>query len=542
MPDDAPATDEAAVPDDASAAPGGASPMADDTPARVSRLDPILAPLTGSSTVGVDVRYEDAFQELKGEVDAAQSAAGDADYERVVELATSILSNESKDLTTACYLGLGLLRTEGLKGLGEGLDAVRLLCESFWDDFFPPVKRMAARKNAIQLLVDRAREWLDAYRPQAPDAERLAQIRAGVEEFQTFADERMAENAPVFSRLIQALESKQVAAEKPLSTKSAEDDGGDDEGGPAVLSSPADAATSVLVAATFLRELDRTDATPYRLSRAVRWGGLRNLPPNQDGKTQLPAYIEQRKIFLVGRLEKAEFDTLINDAETSFLDSPFWLDLQRYLYTAMEALGEPFAAAREVILAETALLIRRFPDLPALTFNSGAPFADSDTHLWLDTRVISALGSGTSEADLSVADGEEDALEARYKEARQLLAGGDLEGALALMAEGEAPGEAGRDSFRRQLYVAALCRQGGRVAVARAVLEGLDAEIDRAGVSAWEPALALRAWTALHACYTALARDGSKDAQASVRQAAERLVEKVARLAPRQALTLLDKK
>ncbi|MCH8031590.1 MAG: type VI secretion system domain-containing protein, partial [Bacteroidetes bacterium] len=216
--------------------------------------------------------------------------------------------------------------------------------------------------------------------------------------------------------------------------------------------------------------------------------------------------------------------------------------LQRYLDVSMEALGEPFEAAREAVLAETAFLVHRFPDLSALTFDSGAPFADNETRLWIDVRVLPALNPGGSATDDPATDGERDELEAQYAEARRLLVGGDLDGALAHMAEGEAPGEAGRDHFRRQLFVAALCRQGGRLAVARAVLEGLDDEIERAGVSAWEPALALRAWKALHACYTALRHSSSKDEQISLRQDAERLVEKVARLAPRQALTLLDKK
>lgn len=514
-----------------------------DAPLRSSRLEALLAPLPGDSPVGEDVRYEDAFQELKGEVDAAQSASGDADFGRVVELATTILTEESKDLTTACYLGLGLLRTEGLSGLGEGLDAVRLLAEAFWDDLYPPIGRMAARKNAIQLFVDRAHQWLEAYRPKATDVEHLAQIRAGVEGLEAFVGERMAEQAPVFSRLLQSLTTKQAAAEKPPAAKSASDEGEDDEqDGPAVLRTPAAAEASVLTAATFLREQDRTSPTPYRLARAVRWGGLRALPPNQDGKTQLPAYIEQRKTYLAGLLEKAEFDTLVNEAEATFPGTPFWLDLQRYLDVSMEALGEPFAAAREAVLAETALLVYRFPDLPALTFDSGAPLADNDTRLWIDARVLPALGGGAAAEDIPPTDGEGDMLEARYAEARELLVGGDLEGALAHMAEGEAPGEAGRDHFRRQLFVAALCRQGGRLPVARAVLEGLDAEIDRAGVSAWEPALALRAWKDLHACYAALRRGSSKDEQISLRQDAERLVEKVARLAPRQALALLDKK
>jgi len=517
--------------------------MPDDAPARTPRLEALLAPLPGDNPTGTDVRYEDAFQDLKGEVDAAQSASGDADFGRVVELATTILTEESKDLTAACYLGLGLMRTEGLSGLGEGLDVVRLLCEAFWDDLYPPVGRMAARKNAIQLFVDRAHQRLEAYRPTAADTDLLAQIRASTEEFKVFVGEQMGEDAPIFSRLLQVLEAKHAAAEKPPTKKSGSDAAEDSEpGGPAVLRTPADAATSVMAAAAFLREQDRTSATPYRLARAVRWDALHALPPNKDGKTQLPSFIEQRKTYLAGLLEKAEFETLVNDAEASFSEAPLWLDLQRYLHVSMEALGEPFVAAGEAVLAETALLVHRFPDVPALTFDSGTPFADNETRLWIDMRVLPTLELGGSTTDDPATDGEGDELEARYAEARRLLVGGDLEGALAHMAEGEAPGEAGRDSFRRQLFVAALCRQGGRLAVARAVLEGLDAEIDRAGVSAWEPVLALHAWKDLHACYAALRRGSSKDEQISLRQDAERLVEKVARLAPRQALTLLDKK
>ncbi len=519
--------------------------MPDEPTERSPRLQSILAPLPGDSPVGTDVRYEDTFQELKGEVDAAQSASREANFGRIVALATTILTEQSKDLTTASYLGLGLLRTEGFNGVGEGLDAIRLLSETFWDDLYPPIGRMSARRNAIQLLVDRSHEWLDTYRPTASDAEYLAQMREGVLQLEAFAGEKMADEAPVFSRLLQILETKRIAAEKPVSAKTLAD-GGDTEGGesqgPAALQTPADAVASVMTAASFLRDKDRTSALPYRLARAARWGDLRMAPPNQDRKTQLPAFVEQRKTYLEGLLAKAEYDNAVNEVEVSFPVTPFWLDLQRYSHTAMEALGETFASARQAILEETALLIHRFPELQTLTFNKGEPFADSETQLWLDVRVRPVFGSGTSHADVPVAAGEGDQLEAQFDEARRILAGGDLEGALAHMAEGEASGEAGRDRFRRQLYVAALCRQGGRAAVARAVLEGLDAEIDRAGVSAWEPALALNAWTALHACYAALRRDSGKEEQPLLQKAAEHIVEKVARLAPRKALTLIDTK
>src|SRR5690606_24176332 len=132
-------------------------------------LQAVRAPISEANPVGEDVKYEDSFQQLKAEVDKVQSANAAADFARIVELGQHVLTKQSKDLTVAAYLGLGLVRTEGLAGLAEGVGAARILCETFWEDLYPPSRRMVARKNALQFLIDRTHEWLEPQKPKKGD-------------------------------------------------------------------------------------------------------------------------------------------------------------------------------------------------------------------------------------------------------------------------------------------------------------------------------------------------------------------------------------
>lgn len=509
--------------------------MADDTLS--PRLQAVRDPIAGDNPVGEDVRYEDAFQQLKQEVDKVQSATADADFARIVELATGILAERSKDLTVAAYLGLGLVQTDGLAGLAEGAEATRILCEGYWEDLYPPARRMVARKNALQLLIDRAHDWLEAERPKAGDEAPLEKALESYKALQAFAMEKMEQEAPVVSKITRLLEAKIRALPKaappgeaaPASPPAA----AAEPAGPAELRSPADAAQAVMDAAAFLRHHDKTDPAPFRLARALHWGGLLSAPPAENGQTLIPPYLEQRKTYLEDLLGRAQFSELLDEAEETFHEQPFWLDLQRYAVTAMDALGEPFAAARDGLVEETAGLLRRFPEIPRLAFNDGTPFADAATREWVEVRLKPALTAG---AEVPQSEPEEQgALEAHFAEAREHLARGDLAAALAVMREGEGADRSGRDRFRRRLHLASLCLRGGRPALARPLLERLEAEAEALSLETWEPELAFETWSALYACYGALAAGGTAD---GLPQAGERVFAKICGLDPARALDL----
>ena len=361
--------------------------------------------------------------------------------------------------------------------------------------------------------------------------------------------EKMEEHAPVLSRMTKLVEAKLRAVPKdaPPPPPAAAGDGAEGApaarpssapaaAGPAELRSPTQAASLVLNAAAFLRQHNKTDPAPFRLARALRWGALVAAPPAESGKTLVPPFVEQRKTFLVGLLDRAQFAELADEAETSFHEYPFWLDLQRYLVTAMDALGAPFAAARDGIVEDVAGLVRRFPELPSLTFSNGTPFADVATQEWIETRIRPSLGGG--EAAPTGGGAEASALDAQVAEARKHLAGGDLAAALAALSEG-ADGS-GHDRFRRRLHLASLCMRGGRPAVAQPLFEQLDAEVEAHRLDMWMPALALDLWTALHGCYGALQRAADAERKAALQRAADRVFEKICATDPARGLALLD--
>lgn len=359
---------------------------------------------------------------------------------------------------------------------------------------------------------------------------------------------------PVFSRVAKLLEAKLRAVPKdapPPPPKPAAGDGaaGDTAArpsvgtsgggeGPAELRSPTQAASVVLKAAVFLHEHNKTDPTPFRVARALRWGALVAAPPAENGKTLIPPFAEQRKTFLSGLLDQAQFAALVDEAETSFHETPFWFDLQRYLVTAMDALGAPFAPARDGVLEDVAGLVRRFPDLPAFTFSDGTPFADAATREWIETRVRPLLAGGGDSGATASAGSDSEALEADYAEARSHLAKGDLAAAVAALGDGT--DASGHDRFRRRLYLAAVCVRGGRPAVARPILEGLEAEVEVHRLDVWRPALALDLWAALHGCYGALQRTAEGEQKAALQEAADRVFERICAADPARALTVME--
>lgn len=516
------------------------------------RLQAVAAPISADAPTGRDVRYEDAYQQLKAEVDNFQSASADADFGRIVALATEILTGVSKDLTAAVFLALGLQRTDGLSGVAEGAEAVRILCDTYWDDLFPPLRRMAARKNALQLLADRIFDGVKPAKPGPKDGPALEAAVASYNALQTLVTEQMGDDAPLLSKLIRLLEDKRRAVPDPAKPKEEAPPkpagpapagapaaaGSAAAGPPAELATPLQADAAVLAAAAFLLAADRTNAVPYRLARTVRWAPIQAAPPAGDGgKTRLEGYIPVRAQFLADLAASNQHAALLEGAEDSFLDYPLWLDLQRYVATSMAGLGAAYAAAREVVITDLALLLQRAPTLPTLTFSNGTALADAETREWIDAEVLSALGGGESAGVETAVAGASEALTKQYETAIP-LAGTDLPAALETMQEGAGADRAAQDRFRRRLYAARLCLRGRKPALARPIFEELGAEATQRRLEEWDPALVVDVWAGLHeACRLLADRAEGEEAQA-LRARAEQAFGAVCAVDPRKALSL----
>lgn len=136
-------------------------------------------PIRPDQPAGVDVRYDPDFEALQAEIDklSTPSATGGTDWGKVERLAAAILSGKSKDLLAASYFAVAAIRIRGLEGLAQGLQIMADLTEHFWEDLFPPKKRMRGRAAAIEWWVEKSAAALEDIKPEGAEEEAVQRCR-----------------------------------------------------------------------------------------------------------------------------------------------------------------------------------------------------------------------------------------------------------------------------------------------------------------------------------------------------------------------------
>lgn len=188
---------------------------------------------------GAKATYDDDFQAIKARIDSLGTLSGSIDQEKalsdeegesifedddtsgdftfIVETGTNILAEKSKDLRIACYVALGLYRTDGLNGLAAGLDVLHALVDTYWDNLYPAKRRMRARGAAIGFLMQRLSDAFESNppKPTVEDREALEHSLDRLGELQSFFMEEMGEHAPITSKLKRLVEETLRNAPEP---------------------------------------------------------------------------------------------------------------------------------------------------------------------------------------------------------------------------------------------------------------------------------------------------------------------------------------
>ena len=515
-------------------------------------LEEIARPIPGANPCGEDATYDADFIALVEEIERAQSIGAGVDHERaaklreqlagdgtrgsrngappaadaasappaggmdaelVVTLARRILTERSKDLRVVCHLAYGLARRDGVSGVADGVAALDVLARTFWDGAYPPLRRMTARKNAIETAAARLGGVLETAPPVERDTEALARARAALDGLARFFDaQQLADLAAALRRLDDRVGEAQTRLPKggtppvrtPPPVRTTPPTLPKDSDGEDTPRSAAQASEAVMHAAAFLRGEDARRPLPYRLTRAQRWEPLVKEPDHDRQRTKIEPPPQVRRTYFLELHKAQQWAKLVEEGETAFAQEAsfhWWLDLQRLLDAALDGLGAEHAPARDAVRWEVRRLVTRLPGLSSLAFADGRTrFADAATVDWLTGLTAGAApaagaGKGAASADPAAA---------RLAEARKRVAGGDLPGALAVLQRARADDGSGRDRFVRQLHMATLCLENGQLAHARALLEELDAAAERHALDSWDPELAFQLWSRLHECYAAL--------------------------------------
>lgn len=386
-------------------------------------------PCPGDAPCGSDCRYEPEYESLFAEIEKLTSItnAGSCNWQTVVENGTILLATKTKDIQVACYLAVALAMTEGVAGIAAGCAMLAGLAKNFWQDCFPAVKRMRARVNAFDWWREKTTARVQALDTAGQDKPYPASLVNGLADSLRDLDQTLGEVMPDFTPLreliqlasrLPTLADPEPPAPAPPADESAQaaPAPGQADGQPASPAQPVAApqsAASPVVAQTrpapipapavtdnmdenrkalldFARsyaqashQADLAETAAWQAMRLAVWGKILALPPAEGGTTMIPAPEEEQRAALNSLVNAGKMAEAALMAENLFSVYPFWLDLQFAAATALAALGPKYAPALAVVNGETRIFLQRLPDIEAMRFADGSPFADSKTLDWL---------------------------------------------------------------------------------------------------------------------------------------------------------------
>lgn len=109
-------------------------------------IETLLAPIRDDAPCGDDYSFSTEFDRIKRarEEDDPHLSQGEwatalkvADWPLVIEQCTDLIQHKSKDIRVVSWLIEGMARVQGYRGLAEGSELLRKLCDAYWDALYP---------------------------------------------------------------------------------------------------------------------------------------------------------------------------------------------------------------------------------------------------------------------------------------------------------------------------------------------------------------------------------------------------------------------
>ncbi len=485
--------------------------------------------IAGTTPAGVSARYEPEFEQLEAELAKQESLTAESvDWAKVVELASLITKDKSKDLLVAAYLTRGLLEVEGYSGFAVGLKIINDMIEHHWEGMTPPLKRLRARATAVQWLAEKCGVIIEAKEPTTDQNKAIKLADSMARQIDGELMDKMGDKAPSMMEMNKHLKRyKQIIAQQTPPAATPQKISEPEVSSEAVNDAPIEAApappppapvartaTKPLASSAkpiavgdiesdndakkVVRQLQEAgrktaaywiksrlaDPRPYRLNRSLAWLLLEQAPPNTDGITQLNPPVADRLKFFDTQLAAKQYSSVIPELEQTAARAAFWLDGQRLVINALQAMGPEYEAACDAVMAELRSLLTRIPILVDLKFSDGTPFANDQTHMWIENEVFAQITPGDT-----ASSGETAPWSDALREAKSMAAGGEIEPAITLLKQGISTTNSVREQYFWRSSLAEFLLQTGQLDVAVSMLEQMSDYIDDEGLSNWDPSL-----------------------------------------------------
>jgi type VI secretion system protein VasJ len=459
-------------------------------------LDIVITPIPGQNPMGENVNYDADFDVLKAEM----GKIGAIDFALIESTCKKLLKEKSKDIRLLCFLSYVLLRKESWNGVADVFEGFVKLAEQNYDAMFPD--RPRGKQMAVQWMGEpRFNETL-AKKPEEKDYLDIARLLTALGKLKEILDGKFPDGSPFPSGLYSAVAGwEKQCKPKPKPPEGSPGAAGTASNASDPMETPKQAQTSAKKIARFLIEKEPDKIMGYRLMRALRWDLLEKTPPSENGKTQLASPAPELLASLQSALAAKEYKAALDKAEIAFTAGAnhLCLSLQRISALCCKSLGDQYSALHRAVLLETGILIKRVPELLALSFSDGSPLCDDATKEWIAAEVnpqFSASGAETGALSKAPEAGV-DPLEGEKKEALALAAGGAVEKALDLVQKGLRNSANERDNFRRSIVLCGLLITAKQPDIALSILESLSEKIVDYHLDKWDPDLSVEAWSAM---------------------------------------------
>ncbi len=297
-----------------------------------------------------------------------------------------------------------------------------------------------------------------------------------------------------------------------------------------------EAVRKVAEAAAFLRRREPKSPASYLMLRGLRWGELRAAIDSGD-PTQFEAPPTELRKHLKRLALDRKFEELLEAAESAMAlpCSRAWLDLQRMVVEACQALGSDYEAIARAIRSELKALVAECPQLLDATLMDDTPAANAETRAW-----ISSLSQPTPSSDGAAAP--VNGVPARngfssrwpsqapdvYAAALQALREGQERKAFEILQQDVGRLRSGRERFRRKMQLVEMCISTSKQNIAQPILDDLAAMIETHKLDEWEdPGLVASALGTIMKLSVRIQADKAQQ---------QKIFERICRLDPAQAI------
>lgn len=479
-------------------------------------LDSISCPFT-DIICGEDLKYEEDFKYLK----SSFSGVNELDCKNIFITGTQLLGDKSKDLRIASYVLFAAASNYGVEGLVNGFTIFNGFVADFWADLHP-IKDKARKAVHVWLLSQQSRIIALVEQQGNFDPECIVELQKQLAIYSNETINKIDENAGPLSELVQWAEKlnkkypveveeqvveKVIAATEIQSTtttieKNVSANIGEQQSNHAPTLHAIDSDNHFNEALRKLLAFDKDKQNLARfiaLSRAARWADMK-LPPNEQGKTRIPAPRSTAFTPILNALANEDFLSALMLGEALFMEGAmhFNLDLQIMQLNALKGLGK--SALTQQLEFSLYQLSSRFPQLSQLTYDDGTALCSAKAK-----DVISDIGAQFTQSN-TVSDSNGEALEQAEILAKTQVEQGKLDSALATVSA--LPTSNAYSRAQVLLSKAKLCLLAERYDFAAPMLLELVDRIEKHQLGQWQPALAMQVWRNAVLCFDTLGANG----------------------------------